>query len=151
VIGADLNQEGLREYSRLYKDRGISAVILNGCRLPFRDQSIDIVFSNAVIEHLTPEDQKSMANEIMRVARRWFVTTPNFWYPIELHNKLPFIQFLPRRARLTIEEKLGTYPVAEPLNLLTAKELARLLPGSVIRKVRVTFYPETLIAYKNAS
>ena len=135
------------EYSRTYRGRGFHAVILDGCRLPFADQSIDIVFSNAVIEHLEPEMQRKMADEIMRVGRSWFVTTPNFWYPIEMHNKLPFIHFLPTRVRLSIQRKLQTWPEGDPLSLLSATNLAALFPNSTILKVRVTFYPETLIAF----
>ncbi len=150
VVGANMNQTDMQEYSKLYKDRGFRSVILDGCRLPFQDKSIDVVFSNAVIEHLTPENQQFMAREIMRVGRSWFVTTPNFWYPIEMHNKLPLLQFLPRSAQLLIQAKLGTWPVSDPLNLLSARQLMRLLPGSTVRKVRVTFFPETLIAYKGS-
>ncbi len=147
VIGGNLNQRDMQEYHRVYKEQGFAAVILDGCRLPFADQSIDIVFSNAVIEHLTPEGQELMAREIMRVGRSWFVTTPNFWYPIELHNKLPFFQFLPRRLQAPIQKKLKTWPVSDPIHLLSKRRLSRLFPGSLIRKVCVTFYPETLIAY----
>jgi hypothetical protein len=147
VIGANVNKQDIEEYCQLYGNLGFSGVVMDGCCLPFEDQSIDIVFSNAVIEHVTPEMQRKMAAEIMRVGRSWFVTTPNFWYPIELHNKLPLIHFLPRRARLFIQHKLRTWPEAEPLTLLSAHELAALFPGSHIRKMRVSFYPETLIAY----
>lgn len=150
VLGGNLNRTDMQEYSRLYKSWGPSAVILDGCRLPFRDQGIDVVFSNAVIEHLTPNGQAAMAREIMRVGRSWFVTTPNFWYPIEMHNKLPLLQFLPRAAQLAIQKKLGTWPVSDPINLLSARQLMKLLPGSTVRKVQVTFFPETLIAYKSS-
>jgi len=147
VIGANLCPEGMKEYGGLYARRGYSAVAADGCRLPFPDQSFDIVFCNAVIEHVTPEMQRQMAEEIRRVGRSWFVTTPNFWYPIEMHNKLPLIHFLPTSLRLLIQRKLKTWPPEEPLSLLSARNLAALFPGSSIMRVRVTFYPETLIAF----
>ena len=148
VIGCSLNREDMREYRRLYQHLGFAALVVDGCQLPFPDKSIDIVFSNAVIEHVHPPDQLRMAKEIMRVGRSWFVTTPNFWYPVELHNMLPFLHFLPKSTQFAIEERLGTYPPTEPLNLLSARQLRGLFPGSSIRRVRVTFYPETLIAYR---
>ena len=40
-------------------------------------------------------DQQKMAQEIMRVGRRWFVTTPNRWYPFEFHLRLPLVTWLP--------------------------------------------------------
>jgi hypothetical protein len=151
VIGANINKQDIQEYCRLYAKAGFTGVVMNGCSLPFDDQSVDIVFSNAVIEHVTPEMQRIMASEIMRVGRSWFITTPNFWYPIELHNKLPFIHFLPTKARLFIQRTLRTWPEAEPLTLLSATNLAALFPGSQIRQMRVTFYPETLVAYGRSS
>lgn len=151
VVGANLNREDIQEYAQVYRKYGFSAVVLDGCRLPFSDKSIDIVFSNAVIEHLHPPDQELMAQEIMRVGRRWFVTTPNFWYPIEMHNKLPLLHFLPRKFQLAIQDNLHTWPVSEPINLLSTRQLLRLLPGSTLRKVCVTFFPETLVAYRTAN
>ena len=67
--------------------------VFDGCRLPFPDQSFDLVFSNAVIEHILGTGrQQQFAREIMRVGKSWFVTTPNYWYPFESHYHLPFIQ-----------------------------------------------------------
>ncbi|HVB29018.1 MAG TPA: hypothetical protein VNG91_04330, partial [Terriglobia bacterium] len=55
--------------------------------------------------------------------------------------------FLPTSLRLLIQRKLKTWPPEEPLSLLSARNLAALFPGSSIMRVRVTFYPETLIAF----
>jgi SAM-dependent methyltransferase len=147
VVGCNLNREDMHGYRRAYRGRGFGAVIADGCRLPFPDRSFDVVFSNAVIEHLTPVGQQQMAREILRVGRSWFVTTPNFWYPIEMHHKLPLYQFLPGSWREGIRRKYRTWPDDEPITLLTGREFARLLPGSKVRKLRVTFFPETLIAF----
>jgi hypothetical protein len=145
VIALNLDAAAMKEYRQLYPHN--SALIGDGCRMPFSDKSVDIVFSNAVIEHLAPPQQVLMAREIMRVGRSWFVTTPNFYYPFEIHHKLPCIQFLPRFLQLFIRRRFRTYPGNEPLTLLKASQLQRLFPGSAIVKQRVTFYPETLIAY----
>ena len=147
VVGCNLNRQDMRIYHRAYKGNGFAAVIADGCRLPFPDQAFDVVFSNAVIEHLTPEGQRQMAREIMRVGRRWFVTTPNFWFPIEMHHKLPLFQFLPHAWQERIRRRYHTWPDGEPISLLTAREFARLLPGSRVLKTRVTFFPATLIAF----
>ncbi len=147
VVGCNLNREDMRRYRTAYQASGFEAVIADGCRLPFSDQSFDVVFSNAVIEHLTPEGQQRMAAEILRVGRSWFVTTPNFWFPIEMHHKLPLFQFLPGALRERIRRKYRTWPDGEPISLLTGTEFARLLPGSQVVKTRVTLFPETLIAF----
>jgi len=125
-------------------------VVFDGCRLPFPDKSFDLVFSNAVIEHILGEDRQTrFAEEIMRVGKSWFVTTPNYWYPFESHYHLPFIQFLPRAAQREYNRLLGTHipkGQRQELGLLSARQLRSLFPSSRILKVRVTFWPETLVA-----
>ena len=126
-------------------------VLFDGCALPFPDQSFDLVFSNAVIEHiLGPGRQQKFAQEIMRVGKSWFVTTPNYWYPFESHHHLPFFQFLPHPVQMQYNRLLGTHipkGTVQELGLLSGRQLHALLPTGRIAKVRVTFWPETLVAY----
>ena len=64
--------------------------------LPFEDGAFDVVFSNAVIEHVGGrEQQRRFVEESLRVARRAFITTPNRWFPVEVHTRLPLVHWLP--------------------------------------------------------
>lgn len=66
--------------------------------LPFADGEFDVVFSNAVIEHVGGrEQQRRFVEEALRVAGRAFVTTPNRWFPVEVHTRLPLVHWLPDR------------------------------------------------------
>ena len=123
----------------------------DGCALPFLDQSFDLVFSNAVIEHiLGPGRQERFAREVMRVGKSWFVTTPNYWYPFESHHHLPIFQFLPRPIQMEYNRLLGTHiprGTVQELGLLSARQMRRLFPTGRVVGVRVTFWAETLVAY----
>src|SRR5690349_15851457 len=56
----------------------------DGRRLPFRDGSFDIAYSNSVIEHVGEwEDQVAFAAELRRVAPHYFVETPNKRFLLE--------------------------------------------------------------------
>jgi len=67
--------------------------------LPFADDEFDLAFSNATIEHAgTRAAQAEFVRELVRVARRSFVVTPNRWFPVELHTRLPFVHWLPPRS-----------------------------------------------------
>ena len=71
----------------------------DACDLPFDGDSFDYVFSNAVIEHVGgPSRAAAMLSESARVARKGaFHTTPNRWFPVEVHTQLPLLHWLPRR------------------------------------------------------
>lgn len=80
-----------------FDGRDVRCVVGDGQRLPFKDEAFDVVFSNSVIEHLGDWDkQQQIAREIVRVARYYYVQTPNRWFFVEPHLITPFIHFLPR-------------------------------------------------------
>jgi SAM-dependent methyltransferase len=117
----------------------VKAVRADGRELPFADGEFDLGFSNAVVEHVAGgrEGQRRFVHELCRVSGRVFVTTPNRWFPLEVHTLRPFVHWLPPagRARLIRYED-----VLDPLG---PKELASLFPYSV----RVLNRGMTLIAY----
>ena len=78
----------------------IAPVTASGTNLPFANDSFDIAFSNAVVEHVGgQEEQRLFVHELCRVAPRVFVSTPNRRFPVEVHTLVPFLHWLPRRAR----------------------------------------------------
>jgi SAM-dependent methyltransferase len=110
--------------------------------LPFGDAEFDIVFSNAVIEHVGDRElQQRFVAEAVRVGRHAFITTPNRRFPVELHTRLPLVHWLPERAAHAVYRALGK-EVATDLHLLSRHELASLFPG----RVRVVNLGLTLVA-----
>ncbi|HVC85994.1 MAG TPA: class I SAM-dependent methyltransferase [Gaiellaceae bacterium] len=116
----------------------VRAVRADGRELPFADGTFDFGFSNAVVEHVAGgrEGQGRFVHELCRVSARVFVTTPNRFFPVEVHTLRPFVHWLPAGAR----ERL--IPFDDVLDLLGPKEFAALFPYSV----RVINTGMTLIA-----
>ena len=119
----------------------VRAVQADGRELPFADQTFDLGFSNAVIEHIAGgrTAPRRFVHELCRVAGRVFVTTPNRFFPLEVHTLLPFAHWLPRGARDPLLRARGFDAVLDPLG---PRELASLFPYSV----RVVNRGMTLIA-----
>ena len=99
--------------------------------LPFEDGAFDIVFSNAVIEHVGgEEDQRRFVAEALRVGRRAFITTPNRWFPVEVHTHLPLVHWLPDNLSDRAYD-LARKPWAKQHRLLSPGSFRRLFPGDV--------------------
>lgn len=65
-----------------------------GGKFPFSDKEFDWVFSNAVIEHVGDDNAKRLfINEMVRVAKNVFFTTPNKYFPVESHTNVFFIHW----------------------------------------------------------
>lgn len=114
------------------------------------DKSFDVAFSNSVIEHLfTPGNQRAMAREVQRVARAFWVQTPNYWFPVEPHFHIVGWQWMPEHVRVELLRRRrcgwrGPCPEVEQarryvreVRLLTRRELAALFPTASIFPERV--------------
>jgi hypothetical protein len=127
----------------------------------FPEMSFDLVHSNSVIEHVGLwHDQQRMAQEIRRLAPRYFVQTPNFWFPVEPHFRAPFIHWLPEpwRASIVMRRGCGFYPrarstdearrILDDARLLDARAMAELFPDAVIERERFAGFTKSLIAIR---
>ena len=119
----------------------VRLVFADGCALPFRDGAFDIVFSNAVIEHVEGGMQDRFAKEIQRVGKRYFVATPNRWFPLETHSKRLFMHWLPHRKDWTVIPLVSKYKIETWL--LSRKKMQRLFPDA-----RVIHNGPSLFAYR---
>lgn len=130
-------------------------VVADGCRLPFEDGAFDVAFSNAVIEHVG--DPSAFASEIDRVAKRYWVRAPYFWFPLEPHYLMPFVQFLPHTWRLRVTrlslrrlvDKNASVTELARTQLPTMADFSGWFPGATIRFERVLGLPKSIIAVKH--
>ncbi|RDI75774.1 Methyltransferase domain [Gaiella occulta] len=114
----------------------------DACALPFPDGSFDVVFSNAVIEHVGARvRQQAFVEEAVRVGRRVFITTPNRRFPLELHTRLPLVHWLPDGAAHRAYDLAGK-GWAKENHLLGPDDLRSLFPVPV----RIVNLGMTLVA-----
>ena len=127
----------------------------------FKDKEFQIVFSNSVIEHVgTYAQQHQMAEEVQRLGERYYVQTPNRFFPIEPHFLFPFFQFLPLSFRVflvthfnlgwhgKIPDKQEALQAVKEIRLLTEKELKDLFPGAKIYKEKILGLTKSFTVYK---
>lgn len=127
----------------------------------FKDNQFQIVFSNSVIEHVgTFAHQRQMAEEVQRVGERYYVQTPNRFFPMEPHFLFPFFQFLPVNLRVflvthfnlgwrgQIADKQEALQAVKEIRLLTEKELKGLFPGAKIYKEKLFGMTKSFTVYK---
>ena len=109
---------------------GLRFVQGDGRQLPFPDNSYDLVFSSAVIEHVGNEsNQRRFIEECCRVSKKHvFLTTPNRWHPVEAHTILPLMHWLPKKIHRVLLGGMGFdfFAKEENLNLLGKRDLEHL-------------------------
>lgn len=133
-----LGMNEAREFNRRYPE--VKTVVYDGRIFPFADRSFDICWSNAVLEHVGGwERQVQFLREIRRVAAAAFVTTPNRYFPIEVHTKLPFLHWLPKKVfdRLLRSTTSKSYAAGDYMHLLSLSDLKRQLAEAGISQYKV--------------
>jgi hypothetical protein len=127
----------------------------------FADLSFDFVHSNSLIEHVGRwDDMKRVAAEIRRLAPRYYVQTPNFWFPLDPHSNAPLMHWLPQplQRRMVSSKPRGFYAQATSLDhamqiiegtsMLDRSQFAGLFPDARILTETVCFLPKSLIAIR---
>jgi len=91
----------------------------------------DLVISSATIEHVGSfENQQKMIENIIKLSNKYFfITTPNRFFPIDFHTKLPFLHMLPKTIHRKILSflSLKEYAKEENLNLLDNYSINKLI------------------------
>lgn len=131
---------------------GLRFVRTDGVGLPFSDGEFDVAFSSAVLEHVgDASSQRRFVAEMCRVSGRCYLTTPNRWFPVELHTFLPLLHWLPQRhhQRLLRLLRKPFWASTDNLNLVSASRLAAMFPADWEVRVeahRTLGWPSNLIA-----
>lgn len=126
----------------------------------FEDGQFDVVFSNSVIEHVgTWAQQKAMAEGVRRVGKRYFVQTPNYFFPIEPHFLFVGFQWLPLDTRAWLHSRFNlgwvecvpdkTIARAEvaQIRLLKKQELLSLFPQASLYQEKMLGLTKSFVVY----
>lgn len=142
------------------KNAALSAVSGDACDGDlFKGRRFDLVHSNSVIEHVGETDRmQAFADNVRRLSDRYFVQTPNFWFPLEPHFRVLGFQWLPLSLRVALMQRrnLGFFPRAKSreeawrnvaeIRLLDRKLMRRLFPEADLREERVAGLTKSLMA-----
>ncbi len=133
ALGIGSKENFIKKYPK------VNAVLYDGTTFPFPDKTFDICWSNAVIEHVGDfEKQLFFLCEMNRVAKKVFFTTPNKYFPVEVHTRTPFLHIISKnlfeKYLIFIGKKWAT---GNYMNLLSKKLLIKLLQNAKIENFRI--------------
>ena len=117
----------------------VRTVTYDGKIFPFKDNEFDICWSNAVIEHVGNFDSQTLfLKELLRAGKSVYFTTPNRLFPIEIHNRLPLLHYLPKKIFDKILIMLNkTHWIGDNLNLLSYGKIKRMLELANVKNYRI--------------
>ncbi|WP_292897116.1 methyltransferase domain-containing protein [Nitratireductor sp.] len=170
-IGADfLNQHRHRLKITLLnleaeevEDKGIFEAFAGDAADPklLQGERFDLVHSNSVVEHMGSWDRMlRFAENSKRLSRRYFVQTPNFWFPFEPHFRLPGFQYLPRSIQVSLVQRfqLGFFPrtpdraeactLVRHNTLISAAQMQRLFDDGNIVFEKFAFLNKSIMAIR---
>jgi SAM-dependent methyltransferase len=126
--------------------------------LPFETGFFDIVYCSSTLEHVTVskdeiwkirstaefrrralESQTSLAREISRVGKQFFLQTPCRSFPVESHSWLPLVGMLPREVAVPLFACTNRFWVKKTIPdfyLLTRGETQAMFPDALIMPER---------------
>jgi hypothetical protein len=158
------NLEPLDSYEASFLSSNQTFVPSDATRMPWDDQSFDIVFSNSVIEHMgTAEQQEAFVRECRRVGKGFWIQTPAKEFPLEPHFLALFLHWFPKATQRRFLRRFTVWgllarpcdeildAVMAELRLLTRREFRRLLPDARLITERFLGLPKSYVAYKVCS
>lgn len=129
----------------------LRVVCAAGERLPYANNSLDVILSNEVIEHVQ-DDAQALAEmaRVLKPGGRALIFCPNRWYPVETHGiywhgryifgNIPFINYLPNSLRNKLAPHVRAYSRRDLFKLLNG------LPLKVVTHTRIFGGYDNLIA-----
>jgi hypothetical protein len=132
----------------------------DACEPVPEEHRYDLAISNSLLEHVGPAARRrAFANRIRASADRYWVQTPNRYFPIEPHWLFPGFQFLPFAARVSVtrswtgghRHSRDPHRAAElvrEIELIGPGEMRALFPDAELWIERFLGLPKSLVAVR---
>lgn len=130
----------------------------------FEGRTFDFAHSNSVIEHVGVwSDMQDFAANTRRLAPRYYVQTPNYWFPYEPHFRTPAFQYLPERVRVAlimrfslgffrrIEDRAEAEDIIYHHRLLSTRQMQRLFPDAAVTHEKFKVLNKSVIAIRDTA
>lgn len=130
----------------------------------FRERRFDLVHSNSVIEHVGAwQDMQMFAANVRRLAPRYYVQTPNYWFAYEPHFRFPGFQYLPESVRTwlvrhhsfgffsRIDDPEEARDIIRHHRLLSTSQMHTLFPDATIVHEKAFGLNKSIVAYRDAA
>jgi hypothetical protein len=127
----------------------------------FQGKRFDLVHSNSVIEHVGDWPRMlTFAQNVRRLAPRYYVQTPNYWFPYEPHFRFPGFQYLPEAVRVKlimtrplgffrrIEDRAEAQEIIDTHRLLSTRQMRIAFPDGEVRHERFVGLAKSIIAVR---
>lgn len=128
----------------------------------FSGRQFDVVHSNSVVEHVGAWDDMALfAANVRRLAPRYYVQTPNYWFAYEPHFRFPGFQYLPERVRVEmlmrlslgffqrIEDRAEAEQVVHHHRLLSTRQMRTLFPDASVSHEKLFGLNKSIIATRD--
>lgn len=151
----NITAASVEDCGTLVKKYGLKKFVLlqPGKKLPFPDKSFDIATAWATLEHVgNYTEQKKFVEELCRVGKKVFITTPYKFCIYEPHTNMFFLHWLPNSWYRKILQILGKnfWSSVENWNTLGITDIQKMLPKGyrVYLYKSWGFLPSHLIIFK---
>lgn len=125
-------------------------------------EQFDLVHSNSVVEHVGDwARMQQFAANTKRLSKRYYVQTPNYWFPYEPHFRFPGFQYLPAslRTRLIMRYSLGFFRRIDDIDeardiiahhtLISRRQMEQLFDDATVQFEKVMGINKSIIAYRS--
>ena len=136
------------------KDKMWINIIADARFLPLKDNSINYVISNSVIEHIE-NGALIFSKEVKRVSKNgYFISCPYYYILIEPHYFVPLFQFIPEKVKKFLIFRMGlsighiSRKNYEVIQIPTTNYLKSIFPNTTLKIVKLYGLPwNTVILY----